>query len=118
MKDISRNLQSLFQTKNESTICIGYCETEMETILLNFVHENDRILICVNGEIGRRAVIAASKLTDRVHTVEAYAGKTIDFDSIERKLCAHRPTILLIAHGENSTGVLQPIDGLGNLCEK
>lgn len=118
MEDASKNLQNIFHTKNPSTLCIGYCETELETIFLNFIEENDKILICVIGEIGKRAINAANKIDAIVHTVEAYAGKILDYETIEREMIKYKPTILFIAHGENSTGVLQPVDRLGELCEK
>lgn len=118
MQDISTNLQTIFHTKNAATLCIGFCGTEMETVLLNFIEPIDTILICVIGEIGKRAVAAANKIGARVHTVEAYAGHIMDFETIEHKFMKYLPKILFIAHGENSTGVLQPIDGLGELCEK
>lgn len=118
MIDISKNLQNLFHTKNPATFCIGYCETEMETVLLNFVEENDKILICIIGEIGKRAVSACNKIGASVHMVEAYAGKILDYETIERQIIKFKPKIVFIAHGENSTGVLQPVDRMGEICER
>lgn len=90
----------------------------METVLLNFVEEGDKILICVIGEIGKRAVCAANKIGASVCTVEAYAGQVLDYETIEREMIKQQPQILFTAHGENSTGALQPIDRLGELCQK
>uniref|UniRef100_A0A8C3K7X3 alanine--glyoxylate transaminase n=1 Tax=Calidris pygmaea TaxID=425635 RepID=A0A8C3K7X3_9CHAR len=33
-------------------------------------------------------------------------------------LVQHKPSVLFIAHGESSTGVLQPLEGLGKLCHR
>lgn len=30
----------------------------------------------------------------------------------------HKPLVLFITHGESSTGVLQPLEGLGKLCHR
>lgn len=30
----------------------------------------------------------------------------------------HKPSVLFITHGESSTGVLQPLEGLGELCHR
>lgn len=30
----------------------------------------------------------------------------------------HKPLVLFITHGESSTGVLQPLEGLGELCHR
>lgn len=33
-------------------------------------------------------------------------------------LARHKPSVLFITHGESSTGVLQPLEGLGELCHR
>lgn len=33
-------------------------------------------------------------------------------------LAQHKPSVLFITHGESSTGVLQPLEGLGELCHR
>lgn len=33
-------------------------------------------------------------------------------------LSKHRPVLFFLAHGESSTGVLHPLDGIGQLCHK
>lgn len=33
-------------------------------------------------------------------------------------LVQHKPLVLFITHGESSSGVLQPLEGLGKLCHR
>lgn len=33
-------------------------------------------------------------------------------------LARHKPSVIFITHGESSTGVLQPLEGLGELCHR
>lgn len=33
-------------------------------------------------------------------------------------LVQHKPLVLFLTHGESSTGVLQPLEGLGELCHR
>lgn len=33
-------------------------------------------------------------------------------------LAQHKPVLLFLTHGESSTGVLQPLDGFGELCHR
>lgn len=117
MKDVSKCLQCIFQTKN-STLCVGYCGKEMEMILMNFVDESDTVLIGVIGEMGKEAANIVSEIGAKVHTVEAYAGRILDYDSIVAHVHMLRPKVFFLVHGENSTGVLQPIDRIGALCQK
>ena len=37
---------------------------------------------------------------------------------IETALKSHRPKMFFITHGESSTGVLQDLAGIGELCRK
>lgn len=117
MNDVSKCLQCIFQTKN-STLCVGFCDNEMDMILTNFVDESDTVLIAVIGEMGKEAANIVTRIGAKVHTVEAYAGRALDYDSIEAHIIMLRPKVFFIVHGENSTGVLQPIDRIGELCEK
>lgn len=90
----------------------------MEMVLTNFVDESDTVLIGVIGEMGKEAVNIVRRIGAKVHTVEAYAGRVLDYESIEAHVIMLRPKVFFIVHGENSTGVLQPIDRIGQLCDK
>ncbi|XP_073866860.1 alanine--glyoxylate aminotransferase isoform X8 [Macaca fascicularis] len=37
---------------------------------------------------------------------------------VEEGLAQHKPVLLFLTHGESSTGVLQPLDGFGELCHR
>lgn len=38
--------------------------------------------------------------------------------SVLQGLVQHKPLVLFLTHGESSTGVLQPLEGLGELCHR
>lgn len=90
----------------------------MEMILTNFIDQSDTVLVGVIGEMGKEAVNIVDQIGAKVHTVEAYAGRVLDYDSIEAHIIMLRPTVFFLVHGENSTGALQPIDRIGELCQK
>lgn len=117
MKDVTKGLQCIFQTKNV-TVCVGHCGDEMEMILTNFVDESDTVLVGVIGEMGKAAANIVSSIGVNVRTIEVYAGRVLDCVSIEAHLAMLRPKVLFIVHGESSTGVLQPLDGIGASCQK
>jgi alanine-glyoxylate transaminase/serine-glyoxylate transaminase/serine-pyruvate transaminase len=33
-------------------------------------------------------------------------------------MAKHKPAVTFVCHGESSTGVMQPLDGLGELCHE
>jgi alanine-glyoxylate transaminase/serine-glyoxylate transaminase/serine-pyruvate transaminase len=45
-------------------------------------------------------------------------GKIITLSKTRELMQIHRPKILFMAHGESSTGVLQPLEGFGELCRE
>ncbi|XP_028650609.1 alanine--glyoxylate aminotransferase-like isoform X2 [Erpetoichthys calabaricus] len=45
-------------------------------------------------------------------------GQYFSLNEIEQALSEHRPVLFFITHGESSTGVVHPMDGLGDLCHK
>jgi alanine-glyoxylate transaminase/serine-glyoxylate transaminase/serine-pyruvate transaminase len=53
-----------------------------------------------------------------VRTVTKSAGENFNLNEIETALVEHKPTLLFLAQGESSTGVVQPVEGVGALCSK
>lgn len=45
-------------------------------------------------------------------------GTVFNLNEIETALQVHRPDLVVIVQGESSTGVNQPLDGIGDLCAK
>lgn len=50
--------------------------------------------------------------------VEAALGCSFRLEDIERAMEKNRPVVLFVTQGESSSGVLQPIEGLGPLCQR
>ena len=51
-------------------------------------------------------------------TIEKPWGEWFSLDELEAALIEHKPAILALVHAETSTGVCQPMDGVGDLCRK
>ncbi|XP_061593540.1 alanine--glyoxylate and serine--pyruvate aminotransferase a [Cololabis saira] len=119
MKDIKSGIQYLFQTRNEVCFAVsGTGHSAMECALFNAVESGERVLAAVNGIWGERAADMAERIGARVNTVVAPPGGYLTNTEIEKALSEHRPAVFFLAHGESSTGVLHPLDGIGQLCHK
>uniref|UniRef100_A0A8C5WY79 Alanine--glyoxylate aminotransferase n=1 Tax=Laticauda laticaudata TaxID=8630 RepID=A0A8C5WY79_LATLA len=119
MDDIKGGIQYIFQTQNPLTLAIsgtGHCA--MEAAFLNLVEQGDKVLAAVNGIWGERATDIASRLGAEVHQLVKAPGEYFTLEEIERGLMQHSPFLFFITHGESSTGVVQPLDGLGDLCHR
>ncbi|XP_014818446.1 PREDICTED: serine--pyruvate aminotransferase isoform X2 [Calidris pugnax] len=119
MDEIKAGIQYAFQTRNQLTLAIsgtGHCA--MEAALLNLLERGDTVLVAVNGIWGQRAADIARRLGANVHELLKPPGEYFALGDIEEGLVRHKPSVLFITHGESSTGVLQPLEGLGKLCHR
>lgn len=119
MDEIKEGIQYIFQTKNPITYCAS-CSGNggIESVLFNLVEEDDVVLFCVTGDFGRRAVHIGKFLGADARVLEANLGNVLQYEQIRGHMELHRPKILYLVHGESSCGVLQSLDGLGDLCRR
>ncbi|CAH2246721.1 serine--pyruvate aminotransferase [Pelobates cultripes] len=59
-----------------------------------------------------------SPLGAKVHLLSKPPGEAFTLKDVEKGLAEHKPTLLFITHGESSSGVVQPLDGFGELCHR
>lgn len=45
-------------------------------------------------------------------------GACFTFDELEEAIKQHKPKLLMIVQAESSTALLQPLDGLGDICQR
>lgn len=119
MDDIKAGLKYMFQTRNPLTLCISASgHGGMEASLCNLIEEGDIVLCGITGLWGRRAGDMASRYGADVRYVEAGKDEILTVEQLNAYFEVHKPRIFFITQGDSSTGVLQPIDGLGELCRR
>nr|XP_054495534.1 alanine--glyoxylate aminotransferase [Agelaius phoeniceus] len=119
MDEIKAGIQYAFQTRNRLSLAVsgsGHCA--MEAALFNLLEPGDTVLVAINGIWGQRAAEIARRLGANVCELLKPPGKYFTPQDIEQGLVQHKPLVLFITHGESSTGVLQPLEGLGQLCHR
>uniref|UniRef100_A0AAY4E4S6 Alanine--glyoxylate aminotransferase n=1 Tax=Denticeps clupeoides TaxID=299321 RepID=A0AAY4E4S6_9TELE len=119
MSHITSGIQYAFQTQNEVTLAVsGPGHAAMECALFNSLEPGESVLIAVNGIWGERAAEIAERIGAKVNTIVQAAGGYFTNQEIEQALVKYKPVLLFLCHGESSTGVLHPLDGIGDLCHK
>ncbi|XP_046938520.1 alanine--glyoxylate aminotransferase [Lynx rufus] len=119
MDDIKQGIQYVFQTKNPLTLAIsgsGHCA--LEAALFNILEPGDPFLVGVNGIWGQRAADIGERIGARVHPMIKDPGNHYTLQELEEALALHKPVLLFLTQGESSSGVLQPLDGYGELCHR
>lgn len=90
----------------------------MEIVIGNLLEPNDIILVCVSGSFGWRAVEMAKRYGGDVRVIESKLGTSFKYEQIRAHVETINPKILFLCHGESSTGVLQNLEQLGDLCRR
>ncbi|CAH1115044.1 unnamed protein product [Psylliodes chrysocephalus] len=119
MDEIKEGIKYVFQTKNELTLAISAsAHSGMEAVMSNLLEPHDKVLIAVNGLWGSRAANMAERYGASAVKIVTSLGDNFGFEEIEDALRKERPKLLFIVQGETSTGVYQPLEGLGDICHK
>lgn len=121
MDDVKDGMRYLFQTSNPVTLCVSASgHGGMEAALCNLIEAGDVVLCAVNGLWGKRAGDIADRYGADVRYIDA-GNEPGDIITVNRLLDyfeVHRPKVLFVTQGDSSTGVLQPIESIGELCRR
>ena len=119
MGEVQELLRYAWQTNNRLTLPMsGTGSAAMEATLANTVEPGDTILVAVKGYFGNRLVDMAGRYRANVKVIEKPWGEAFTKEELEAALIEHKPAILAMVHAETSTGVCQPMEGIGDLCRK
>ncbi|EHB16170.1 Serine--pyruvate aminotransferase, mitochondrial [Heterocephalus glaber] len=119
MDEIKQGIQYAFQTRNPLTLAVsGSGHYALETALFNLLEPGDSFLVGANGIWGLRAADIGKRIGARVYPMTKEPGGHYTLQEVEEGLAQHKPVLLFLTHGESSTGVLQPLDGYGELCHR
>ena len=116
MEEMKDRLRAVMETENHATLAIsGTGSAGMEAMVVNFVAPGDRVVCGVNGLFGLRMADALTRQGAVVERVEAEWGRAIDPSRLIAAVAGGASAVFVV-HGETSTGVCQPLDGLGAAC--
>jgi len=117
MDDIKSGVQYIFQTKNTMSLALSATgHAAMECVMTNMLEPGKTVLIANNGIWGIRSADMARRQGATVKEITTPTGTCFTFAQIEAGIKEYKPDLLFVTHGESSTGVLQPLEGLGPLC--
>ena len=119
MSDVQKLLRYAWQCDNRITLPMsGTGSAAMEASIANFIEEGEKILIAKKGYFGERLVDMASRYKADVSVMSKEWGESFSFEEIKYEIEKQKPSIFAIVHAETSTGVLQPLEGIGEVCRE
>jgi len=120
MDQVRAGLQYVFQTRNKMTLCVsGTGHSGMEAALVNLLEPGETVVIVEHGLWGQRASEMGTRMGCNVVPMPLAPGQGFEtFEKIEETLKQHKPAVLFICYGDSTTGVMQPLQGLSDLCHR
>jgi len=119
MSDVQQLLRYTWQCNNRLTLPMsGTGSAAMEASIANFIEEGEKILIAKKGYFGDRLVDMATRYKADVSVIEKPWAESLSYEEIKYEIETKKPAIFAIVHAETSSGVLQPLDGIGDVCRK
>ncbi len=119
MGEVQQLLRYAWQTNNRLTLPMsGTGSAAMEATIANSVEAGDTFLVAIKGYFGHRLADMAERYQANVVSIEKPWGEAFSLEEIEAALIKNKPAIFAMVHAETSTGVCQPMEGIGELCHK
>lgn len=107
-------------TNDHATVLFGGSGTAtVEAILSSVVAESGKILIIDNGAYGKRMCQITAIYNIETVIFQSSSIEPIDLKALEETLQAHKDlTHLAVIHHETTTGLLNDIEAVGQLCKR
>lgn len=111
--------RQVFCTQNKWTMLVdGTSRSGIEAVLVSIIRPGDKVLVPIFGRFGHLLCEIARRCRAEVHTLEIPWGEVFDPQPIEDAIKAVQPRILLTVQGDTSTTMLQPLEQLGEICQR
>jgi (S)-ureidoglycine-glyoxylate aminotransferase len=119
MNETMELYRQVFDTSNEATLLVdGTSRAGIEAALVSLIEPGDRVLVPVFGRFGQLLREIAERCGAEVHVREVEWGSVFDVEQIEKAIVETEPAVLALVHGDTSTTMCQPFDGIGEICER
>jgi len=117
MNQVMALYRPIFGTENRWTMLIdGTARAGIEASLVSLVAPGDRVLVVNFGRFGLLLREILERIGAVIETVDAPWGEVVPLDAIAAAIERTAPKVVACIHGDTSTTMAQPIDGLGALC--
>ncbi|MEE8664232.1 MAG: alanine--glyoxylate aminotransferase family protein [Acetobacter sp.] len=109
----------VFMTGNQRTFLVdGTARAGIEAALVSLIEPGARVLIVRAGRFGALLSEIAERIGADVLTLDLEWGEVATLEAIENAFIEHRPRVFACIHGDTSTTMAQPLEGIGELCRK
>ncbi len=122
VREVRRRLVALGEAEEENYTAIlvqGSGTFGIESVISSVIPENGKLLVLVNGAYGQRMVKMANIHKIPVVVQSCPEDCPVEVDTLEETLAADQDiTHVAVVHCETTTGIINPIHGIGAMVKK
>ncbi|EUJ43570.1 pyridoxal-phosphate-dependent aminotransferase family protein [Listeria riparia] len=119
MQDVTDLLKMPFQTDNEWALAVdGTARAGLEAAVCGIIEHGDKVLVPAFGRFGYLMAELAQRAGAQVKIIEQEWGTIFDPKTVIDEIKAYNPKMLIMVHGETSTGQMQNLKEIGLFCKE
>ncbi|PZQ60397.1 MAG: aminotransferase [Sphingomonas taxi] len=119
MNEVMALYRPVFGTQNRWTFLVdGTARAGIEAALVSLVAPGETVLVVNFGRFGLLLTEILGRIGARIATVDAPWGEVVPMDAIAAAIERCAPRVIATVHGDTSTTMAQPLEGLGALCRE
>lgn len=116
LDELNTKLKNLFQTKSSFTTAISATGSGgMEAIVANFIDEDTKATVAINGAFGERVADMIKRFGGNLNVANFDWGTPFDPEKVAKSAKEHGSKIIFCVHAETSTGVKSDVRALAEL---
>ncbi|MDJ0950525.1 MAG: alanine--glyoxylate aminotransferase family protein [Alphaproteobacteria bacterium] len=117
MNEVMALYRGVFQTENRWTLLVdGTARAGIEACLVSMIEPGDVVLVPIFGRFGHLMCEISRRCGADVRSIETDWGTVFPLERIEAAIKQHQPKVVAMVHGDTSTTMAQPLDGVGAIC--
>jgi (S)-ureidoglycine-glyoxylate aminotransferase len=117
MEQVMALYRPVFGTANRWTMLVdGTARAGIEAALVSLVQPGDRMLVIDFGRFGLLLCEIGERIGAEIEMLSVPWGETVPLEMIAEAIERTGPKVVACVHGDTSTTMAQPLDGLGALC--
>ena len=119
MNEVMVLYRQVYQTRNHWTLLVnGTARSGIEACLGSLVAPGDSVLVPRFGRFGHLLTEICGRVGSEVSTIDTDWGSVFPVEQIADEVRRGRPKVLALVHGDTSTTMAQPLDGLAEACRE
>ena len=117
MNEVQDMLRYCFKAPGYEALMVdGSSRAAIECALVSIITPGDKVLVCSAGRFGLLLAEIATRVGGEVTTIAKDWGHVFTIEEIAAAIDETRPKLVCTVAGDTSTTMLQPLEGLGDIC--